>query len=434
MSQRTPRLRVEATAIFHAAIRAADPNALVRHYLSHAPSLQAPILVVGAGKAAANMAAGCAAVLGDRNVHGEVIVAGGCGQALSTIRVSPAGHPLPDSRGERAAHRIVDLLRTHDGGDVVCLVSGGASSLMVYPRAPLTLQDKIATTSLLLRCGADIHAFNTVRKHLSVVKGGGLLRQARTRMLTLLMSDVAGDDPSVIGSGPTTADPTTFDDAWSILRQFDLTNRVPGSVTKLLQDGIGGRVPETVKPHTAEADRGRNVVIGSNRTALEGAASAARARGWTVHMIADPLHGDTTEAARRFAARLREIAAGVTGAGRLCVLAGGETTVTVVGTGRGGRNQEFALALTESLAATPITILSAGTDGIDGPTDAAGAFVDGTTATRAREHGLDPDAALAANDSYHFFAALDDLFRCGSTGTNIMDIKIALIAPPDAAS
>jgi glycerate-2-kinase len=320
----------------------------------------------------------------------------------------------------------MQLLRAQDRGDTVCLISGGASSLLVCPRPPVTLQDKIATTQLLLECGADIRAFNTVRKHLSEVKGGGLLRHVRTRMLALLISDVIGDDPSTIGSGPTVPDDTTFADAWDVLARHQLETRVPATVTTLLKSGIEGNVAETVKFSSAEAVRCRSQIIGSNRTALEGAATSARARGWTVDVDGQPLSGDTTAAARGFAARIRQLAAR-RGGKPLCVLAGGETTVRVKGKGRGGRNQEFALALAGTLAGTPITLLSAGTDGVDGPTDAAGAFVDGTTLRRAQQRGLDIDATLGANDSFTFFSALDDLFRCGPTGTNVMDIKIALL-------
>jgi glycerate 2-kinase len=258
------------------------------------------------------------------------------------------------------------------------------------------------------------------------VKGGGLLRHARTRMLALLISDVICDDPSTIGSGPTTPDDTTFADAWMVLTRYNLIGRVPASAVELLQAGIAGRVPETVKSNTVEATLCRNVIIGSNRTAIEGAAAAARARGWMVHIEEQPLSGDTTVAAQQFAARVRQRVADP-GDEPLCILAGGETTVRVVGSGRGGRNQEFALAMAPALAGTPVTILSAGTDGIDGPTDAAGAFVDGTTLRRAKERGLDVDAALHTNDSHTFFSHLGDPFRCGPTATNVMDIKIALV-------
>jgi glycerate 2-kinase len=422
-------LRAEAVAIFQAAIRAVDPTELVAGYLSShaAPGrMRPPVLVIGAGKAAARMAAGCEAVLGAANLYGEVIVADGCGVPLQSIHVSEAGHPLPDARGEQATFRIIEALRTHGAGDLVCLISGGASSLMVCPRAPVTLQDKIATTRLLLECGADIQAFNTVRKHLSQVKGGGLLRHARTRMLALLISDVIGDDPSTIGSGPTAPDDTTFGDAWSVFTRYNLTGRAPASVVELVRAGVAGRVSETVKSNSVEAALCRNAIIGSNRIALESAAAAARALGKTVHIEERPLSGDTTMAAREFAARVQQLIAD-RGDKPLCIVAGGETTVRVVGRGRGGRNQEFALAMAPALAGAPVTILSAGTDGIDGPTDAAGAFVDGTTLRRAKEHGLDVDAALHTNDSYTFFSQLGDLFRCGPTATNVMDIKIALV-------
>ncbi len=430
MNEAAGHLRAEAVAMFRAAVDAVDPTELVANYLSrqvagdrHGP----PSLVVGAGKAAARMAAGCEAVLGAANLRGEVIVGEGCVAPLSSVHVSEAGHPLPDARGESATRRIIDRLGTHAAGKLFCLIGGGASSLLVCPRAPVTLQDKIATTRLLLESGADIHAFNTVRKHLSAVKGGGLLRHARRAIIGLLISDVVGDDPSTIGSGPTAADETTFADAWAVLSRHDLIGRVPANVTALLQAGLAGRVPETVKPHTAEAARSRNVVIGCNRTALDGAAATARRRRWAVHIEPEPLSGDTTAAAHAFGRRVRDLIAHSRRDTPLCILAGGETTVRVVGRGRGGRNLEFALALAPVLAGAPVSVLSAGTDGIDGPTDAAGAFVDGTTVQRARKHSLDPNAALRENDSYSFFARLGDLFRCGSTGTNVMDLKIALV-------
>jgi glycerate 2-kinase len=430
-------LRVEAVEIFEAAIRAVDPAELVAQCLSShgAPEhIRPPTLVVGAGKAAARMAAGCEAALGPANLRGEVIVADGCGVPLRAIHVSEAAHPLPDVRGEQATLRIIEALRNFGTGDLICLISGGASSLMVCPRAPVSLEDKIATTRLLLECGADIHAFNIVRKHLSRVKGGGLLRHTRTRMLALLISDVTGDDPSTIGSGPTAPDDTTFADAWTVFTRYNLTDRAPASAVELLQAGISGRVPETVKSNTAEAALCRNVIIGSNRTALEGAAAAARARGRAVYVDNRPLSGDTTTAAQQFAARVLQLIADRRSDTPLCILAGGETTVHVVGGGRGGRNQEFALAMAPALAGTSITVLSAGTDGIDGPTDAAGAFVDGTTLRRAKENALDVDAALRMNDSYTFFSHLGDLFRCGPTATNVMDIKIALVPAGGAAA
>jgi glycerate 2-kinase len=422
-------------AIFRAAIDAVDPARLVAAHLgvdgadvlvdtlARSPR---PTLVVGAGKAAARMAAGCEAVLGADSVHGEVIVADGCRVALQSVAVSEAGHPLPDTRGEHATRRVLELVEQTTAGGILCLISGGASSLMVCPRPPVTLQEKIATTQLLLDCGAEIRELNTMRKHLSEVKGGGLLRRARRRLAALIISDVVGDDPTIIGSAPASPDPTTFADAYAVLERYDLVDRVPPAVAKLLRDGVAGRVPETVKPHSSEAARGAGLIIGSNHTALDAAAAHARAQGWAVHVREQPLSGDTRAAAEEFGGQIREL--GRTRSTPLCMLAGGETTVRVQGRGRGGRNQEFALVLADQLTGEDVVVLSAGTDGIDGPTDAAGAFVDGTTLGRARARGLDARAALADNDSYGFFAALGDLYSCGPTGTNVSDIKIALIA------
>jgi glycerate 2-kinase len=433
------RWRAHAARVFGAAVAAADPTQLVANRLARhgtevrveggaasAVRWHAPTVVVGAGKAAARMAAGCERVLGAVHVQGMVIVADGCGVDLASIVVSQAGHPLPDIRGQRATRRLMELVTRTEAGGILCLISGGASSLLVRPTPPVSLQQKIATTQLLLECGADITELNTVRKHLSAVKGGGLLRQARVPMTALIISDVIGDDPGTIGSGPTAADATTFADAWEVVQRYGLTNRVPRTVADLLKNGADGRGAETVKPEDPEAGRCRNLIIGSNRIALDGAAQAARTLGWRVHIIADPVSGDTTEAARRFAVHVHEVSRSHPGSGPLCVLAGGETTVRVRGKGRGGRNQEFALALVDQIAGEELVVLSAGTDGIDGLTPAAGAFVDGLTFHRAMARRLSPAAALADNDSHTFFSQLGDTFECGPTGTNVMDIKIAM--------
>ena len=432
-------LRDNLVILFRAALAAVDPLRLVANHLARegsevsvratgggsAATWHSPTLIVGAGKAAARMASACEEILGAENVQGHVVVADGCAVKTQAITVTEAGHPLPDKRGVQATRAIVHLVRHPATSPVLCLISGGASSLLVQPRPPLRLHDKLRTTQLLLDCGADISELNCVRKHLSMVKGGGLVRVARRRLSSLLISDVVGDDPGTIGSGPTAPDATTFAAAWAVLERYDLIQRVPAAVAELLQDGVHGRVPETLKPDSREARRCCNVVIGSNRTALDAAAQAARSAGWNVVVEAQPLTGDTTVAARRFGSRLRELAQM---GGPLCLLAGGETTVRVRGRGRGGRNQEFALALAREVADAPIAVLSAGTDGVDGPTDAAGAFVDGTTLERARARGLDGEAALTDNDSYTLFAQLGDLFQCGPTGTNVMDVKIALVA------
>jgi glycerate 2-kinase len=431
--------RADADAIFRAAVHAVEPARLVAVHLSAdgdgvtvVTSGRAvarwphPTLVVGAGKAAARMAAGCEAVLGAARVRGLVITAEGCTAPLGSVHTVEAGHPLPDARGEAATSQLLRMVTEAGPAGVVCLISGGASALLVSPRPPLTLQDKIETTRLLLNCGASIGEFTTVRKHLSQVKGGGLLRRCHGELVALILSDVPGDDPSTIGSGPTAVDPTTFADAQRILQRHGLLARIPPRVAGVLERGSLGLEPETVKAGDADAARGHNLIIGSNRTALDGAAREAERRGWVVQIEEQVLVGDTADAARRFAARLRLEWLARERVPR-CILAGGETTVRVRGRGRGGRNQEFALAAAWEIADSPIVVLSAGTDGVDGPTPAAGAFADGQTLRRARDLGLDPAAALADNDSYTFFSRLGDLYQCGPTGTNVMDIKIALL-------
>jgi glycerate-2-kinase len=384
------------------------------------------LLVVGAGKAAARMAAGCEAALGAHRLSGMVIVPDGCEVVLASIAVRVAGHPFPDARGARATRELCETLAGAGDRAVLCLISGGASSLLSQPRSPLTLAEKMDVNRLLLASGAEITEVNTARKHLSAVKGGGLLRLTRARPLTtLVLSDVIGDDPGVIGSGPTTPDASTFADALAIMRKYAITERAAPAVGSLLERGAQGGLPETVKAGDPECVGATTLVIGTNRLALSAAAAEAGRLGYEPFIDTEPLRGETRDTAPQWLQGVRDRLEGSRG----CAIAGGETTVTVRGKGRGGRNQEFALALVEALAGSPLTVLSAGTDGIDGPTDAAGAFVDGASSQRARTAGLDASAALAENDSYSFFARLGDLLRCGPTGTNVMDIKLAVRRP-----
>jgi len=425
-------LREDARAMFAAAVAAGDPQRLTAQLLRATSPLfdGGELLVAAAGKAAVAMAAAAEAVLGDRIRAGIAIAPQPSRFDLEHVRIAVARHPLPDERGEWAAGEICRMLAAHPDLPLLCLLSGGASSLLVCPRPPVSLADKIAVTDLLLRSGADIHAVNAVRKHLSLVKGGGLLRQGGPRsVLTLMMSDVLGDDPSVIGSGPTVADPSTYADAEGVLRDHGIFDLVPASVRRVVAEGVAGNLPETVKPGAPELAASRGVVIANNRTALEGAAAEARRRGYFVTIDDEAVVGDTTAAAHRWWQRIEGLVAAAPRGRRRCVIAGGETTVRVRGAGRGGRNQEFALALVEDLRGCAWEILSAGTDGVDGPTDAAGAFLTGSSAARGESLGLDAAGALAANDSYSYFAALGDLHRSGATGTNLMDIKIA-VAPP----
>lgn len=396
----------------------------MREHLAPQPPPLAPILVIGAGKAAARMAAGVEGVWPSARLGGLVITAPGCDVPLRHVAVAIGSHPLPDARSLDATAALCRVVAATEPGSVVlALISGGASSLLVQPRPPLSLADKMAVNRLLLACGADIAALNTVRKHLSAVKGGGLLRLAGGRTVTtLILSDVVGDDPSVIGSGPTVADPTTHADALAVLRGHGLLSRVPAAVRELLDAGARGEVEETVKPSDPCAAAATATVIGSNAIARRAAAARAAELGYEPHVDDVPLVGDTRAAAAAWARQLGRLPRGA----RWCAIAGGETTVVVRGQGRGGRNQEFALALAAALAGAPVAVLSAGTDGIDGPTDAAGAFVDGRTLPRAAALGLDADRALADNDSHPYFDRLGDLLRTGPTGTNVMDLKLAV--------
>jgi hydroxypyruvate reductase len=312
---------------------------------------------------------------------------------------------------------------------VFVLISGGASALLPAPAPPVTLADKQKTTDLLLKCGADIFQLNAVRKHLSDLKGGQTAALAYpATVVTLILSDVIGDPLDVIGSGPTAPDRTTYGDALRVLSYFNLTRRVPRSVVFRLEQGAAGELPETPKPADAIFENVTNVIVGSNRMALEASAQEARRLGYKPLILSSSMQGESREVARAHCEILREVTAtGNPIAAPACLLSGGETTVTVKGTGKGGRNQEFALASAIYLDGVDgALVLSAGTDGTDGPTDAAGAIADGYTMKRARDKGLSVSEHLEANDSYTVFSALKDLVKTGATGTNVMDLNIML--------
>ncbi len=399
-------------------------------------ALTGRLFLIGAGKGAGSMAQALMPALGQRRIGGCIIIPSE--QAVSDlflpgVRVVQGEHPLPGPGSEYATQVLVESLSQLQPHDLVLVcLTGGASSLLVRPAVGLTLADKTVTNAVLLECGADILALNTVRKHISQVKGGWLAHHAQpATVVSLILSDVIGDDLSVIGSGPTVADPTTFMDAWRVVEQYGIAPRLPQSVCTHLQQGVRGSIPETPKPGDSLFSRVHNMLIGSNHLALQAVREAAAHRGLRSHLIAQPLAGDSLVAGHNFAQTLRAVRQHCSGP--TCLLAGGETTVQVRGTGKGGRNQEFALAVAQELAGEAgWSLLSAGTDGIDGPTDAAGAFVDGRTLDRARRKNLDPVQFLRNNDTYTFFSALGDLFRPGSTGTNVMDMKIALVYPPGA--
>lgn len=344
------------------------------------------------------------------------------------VRAGPAdaAHPLPDERSVQRGARALAVAREAAADDVLLvLISGGASSLLAGPADGITLADKRATVRQLLAAGAPIGELNAVRKHLSAIKGGLLAAATRARVCALLISDVVGDDPAVIASGPTVADPSTFGDALAVLERRGGAAAYPAGVSERLRRGAAGAVQETPKPGDAAFERATTTVIGGLQNALSAASEAAVALGYRVVIVDAPVVGEARDAARDVAARVEAARREGT---PLCVISGGETTVTVRGRGRGGRNQELALALAPHLRAVggDVAAICAGTDGVDGPTDAAGAYVDATTLTRAASAGLDDERYLGDNDSYAFFDRLGDLIRTGPTGTNVGDIQIVV--------
>jgi glycerate 2-kinase len=394
------------------------------------------IIVAGAGKATAAMAAAVEDVLGDRIDRGVVVVKYGHAGILTTIEQVEAAHPVPDEAGVQGTQRILELVRRGDEKTlVVCLLSGGGSSLLVAPHHGITLEDKQRTTELLLKAGATIDELNSVRKHLSAVKGGRLARLAHpATVVTLILSDVIGDRLDVIASGPTASDSSTFSDAAAVIDKYALGPVVPSRVTAFIERGAAGREPETVKSGDACFLRTRNVIVGSSAQALAAAREKAAALGWRPEIMTAELEGEARDAARLLARKALHARDEMKPGERRCLLVGGETTVVVRGTGRGGRNQELALAFAGEIADVHgITLLSAGTDGTDGPTDAAGAVVDGRVVHEARQRGIHPEVYLGNNDSYAFFQRLDAQsgehhhLMTGPTGTNVMDLQIILI-------
>lgn len=425
-------LRRHALSIFRAAVAAADPRRAVRGALANLDlSRYRRIFVVGAGKASAAMAQAAEQVLGRRIHGGWINTKDGHLAPLRRITLHEASHPVPDARGVEGARRIAKIAAQAGEGDLLlCLISGGGSALLPLPLDPVTLEEKQETTRLLLACGATIHEINAVRKHLSAIKGGRLARLAQpAHVLALLLSDVIGDPLDVIGSGPTAPDTSTFATAWAVIEKYGLQDRIPARARRLLEDGLAGRVEETPKPGDACFERTRNRIVGSNRMAVDAAARKARELGYRPLVLSTTIEGETRDIALMHAAIAREIlSTGRPARPPVCVISGGETTVTLRGQGLGGRNQEFALAAAIALEGLPgVLAFSAGTDGTDGPTPAAGAMCDGATTARAASLGLDARRMLAGNDSYHFFEPLGDLVMTGPTGTNVMDVRLVLV-------
>ncbi|MBN2141511.1 MAG: DUF4147 domain-containing protein [Desulfovibrionaceae bacterium] len=396
------------------------------------------VLVLGAGKAAAAMARAVEDLLGPRLWGGLVVTKYGHGLALDRIELAQAAHPVPDRAGERAALRMLSLARAAGNRDLVLfLLSGGASALTACPRPPLTLAAKQALTRRLLECGAEIQEINALRKHLSLFKGGRLAKTLEpAAVLGLTISDVVGDRLEVIGSGPIAPDATSFGDCLAILDKYGLTRRVGPQVLDILEKGALGQVPETVRPGDPCFERVQSVILANNMTALQGAARAAAGLGFEAEILEEPLEGEAGPAGERLAALAAEVCRRGDRRFPVCLLAGGETTVTVSGRGRGGRNQELVLSAGLALSRLPepirtrVSLACLGTDGQDGPTDAAGAVVLPDTMRRARDLGLDPEASLADNDSHTFFKGLGGLLVTGPTRTNVMDVAAVLIDAP----
>lgn len=450
------RLRADAEDIFRAALERVDPTSMVRRalrlrgdVLEVAPELGTAVydlaevdrvVVTGMGKASARMALGIEELLGDRIQGGLVVVKAGHVEQLRRVRWMEASHPVPDESSQRAAQALLDLAGTFDRRTLVInLISGGGSALLCAPaqgpdgKPLLTLEEKKEVTRVLLSCGATIHEVNCVRKHLSRIKGGRLaLAFAPATSLNLVLSDVVGDDLDVIASGPAVADPSTFGDALAVLRRYGVGPRIPAAARRALEAGAAGDLEETPKPGDPALARAAHVLIGTNRQALLAAQERARALGYAPLVLTSRLTGEAREAALFLLGIGEDVAAsGFPVAPPACILAGGETTVTVRGAGKGGRNQELALAF---LAAMPraradreMVLLAASTDGNDGPTDAAGAFASREIGERARSLGLDPAPYLAANDSFHFHERAGSLLRTGPTNTNVSDVAILLV-------
>jgi glycerate 2-kinase len=383
--------------------------------------------VIAVGKAAPFMAETFAQIAGDR-IRDGIVIGTHLPIALpERLEWLQSSHPLPDARSVTAGRRALEVAQRMDSADtLVVLLSGGASALMAVPAGTLTLEDKRTAVNALLKGGADITALNTIRKHLSAVKGGRLAAAASGPTVCLAISDVVGDDLSVIGSGPTVPDPSTYRDAWNYINRFGVEGLITQAARDYLRAGLEGAIAETPKAGDLRLERSVTRVIGGRFNAMNGATEAARALGYEVVLSEEPIVGDARTMGPVVLERARALAAGRTRP--VAVIASGETTVKVVGTGRGGRNQEIALSVAETLSREPseIALGSVGTDGVDGPTDAAGAYSDTTTIQRARQHLMDADAYLADNNAYAFFQKIDDLIVTGPSTTNVGDLQIVL--------
>jgi len=443
MKSKRGLLQRQGLKIFKAGIRAVDPEKLVKKCFRkeinklHVGEKVYPldkirrIIVVGAGKASARMARAVEDILKGEIHSGVVITKHGYLAKLRRIKLIQAGHPVPDKNGLRGTEKIIRLLKTAGKKDlVICLISGGGSSLLVSPVKQVSLEDKRKTTDLLLRCGAEIREINAIRKHLSGVKGGNLAKIVYpAKVCSLILSDVAGDRLDVIASGPTSADRSNFYQCLKIIRKYELSRKIPYSVIHYLKTSLGKGKGETPKPRSRFFRKVQNLIIGSNIEALRGCEKKAKRLGFKTFLLSKPMIGDNHQAARKLINLVKKIRKQGRKSGLpVCVICGGETTVKVTGKGLGGRNQELALLCAIGISKIKkVFVLSGSTDGTDGSTDAAGAFCDGNTVSRAEHKGLGAEEFLKNNDSYHFFKKVKGLVKTKPTGTNVMDIHLVLV-------
>ena len=439
-----PSLRKHANQIFRHVLDILDPGQLVKEKVSIRDSTliveereynlnnYENIYVVGGGKASAPMAKAMEGLLGDKIDNGIIVVKYDHGLSLKKIETVEASHPIPDENGERGASDILRLLSgTGEKDLIICLISGGGSALLVQPHKGITLQDIQTASAELLACGATIDEINTVRKHLSSIKGGQLAKAAYpSTLITLMLSDVVGDPMDIIASGPTVPDESTFEDAYAIIQKYTLEEKIPNIVCGFLRSGKMGEIEETPKNGNKIFDNTQNVIVGSNKIALDAAEKRAKDLGYNTIVLSSLVEGESRDVAKFFAAIAKEVSRTGTPVSKpACIIAGGETTVTIRGKGKGGRNQEFTLsAAIEIEGFEGVVILSAGTDGTDGPTDATGAIVDSNTCKDARKKfNLNAEEFLSRNDSYNFFKKTGEHIVTGPTMTNVMDIMISLI-------
>ena len=424
--------------IFDESLLAVDPYKAVSRHCDYILSLYEKknlnkLYVVSFGKAAPLMAQALADGVDNALTKGIVITKYGhvgSQHFADNIAVYEAGHPIPDENGVWATGEVLNLLKQADEGTlVVFLISGGGSALLCCPYEGIALAEKQTVTGLLLKAGADIQELNIVRKHISAVKGGRLAEIAYpAKMVSLILSDVIGDPLDVIASGPTSPDASTYDDAMKVIQKYGLTARMPENVINFITSGAQGHIPETPKKGALVFSGMDNIIIASNAIAVEAAKKAAERAGFKTAVLSTELSGEASQVAKDLARTARNRKKTLRKGEKVCLIAGGETTVTVKGDGKGGRNTELALAFGIEIQGEPgITFLSAGTDGTDGPTDAAGAIVTGQIFSQAVKQGLDPHDYLTRNDSYTFFKTINGLVITGPTGTNVMDMQLILL-------